>query len=283
MLLCQYFLSVSNTKCSYYAEPPVRFVRPRKMASRLEKAAGESLVLDCEVSRSNAEVIWKKNGEDIEDTRNITILEDGVMRHLTIHSLSMEDAGQYVCDAKDDVMDFHVTVKGRLSYYISQVIKNIHFKVPQRLSKTTFSTLSSFPIIFLYVFTRLFCFIANINVLLFCSFSELPVKILGKPQAKTEKQFFVSDDIILVCELSRSNVPVSWYKDNQLIDNTDRYCCEEQGVFQSLVVINAGLEDSGEYTCDVVDDKMIFYITVKGNHIIKQFKYCPSFQHSGNR
>lgn len=105
-----------------------------------------------------------------------------------------------------------------------------------------------------------------------CSFSDLPVKILGKTAAKTEKQFLVSDDIILVCELSRSNASVSWYKDNQLIDDTERYCSEEQGVFRSLVVLNAGLEDSGEYTCDAVDDKMVFYITVKGNHIIKHCK-----------
>ncbi|KAI4805218.1 hypothetical protein KUCAC02_009844 [Chaenocephalus aceratus] len=144
------------------AEAPVRFVRPRKMAGRVDKVVGETLVLDCEVSRSNAEVTWKKNGEEVEDSRNITILEDGVMRQLTVHSLTMEDAGQYVCDAKDDVMDFHVEVQ------------------------------------------------------------ELP-----------------------------------------LVDDTERYCSEEQGVFRSLVVLNAGLEDSGEYTCDAVDDKMVFYITVK--------------------
>ncbi|XP_065818094.1 obscurin-like protein 1 isoform X6 [Labrus bergylta] len=185
------------------AEPPVRFVRPRKMASRVEMVAGETLVLDCEVSRSNAEVSWKRNGEEVEDSRNITILEDGVIRQLTIHSLVLEDTGQYVCDAKDDVMDFQVKVQ------------------------------------------------------------ELPVKIVGKTDAKTEKQFLVSDDIILVCELSRSNASVSWYKDNQLIDETERYCSEEQGVFRSLVVLNAGLEDSGEYICDAKDDKMVFYITVK--------------------
>ncbi|XP_047193063.1 obscurin-like protein 1 isoform X9 [Scophthalmus maximus] len=185
------------------AEPPVRFIRPRKMASRVEKVVGETLVLDCEVSRSNAEITWRKNGEEVEDSRNITILEDGVMHQLTIHCLTVKDAGQYVCDAKDDVMDFYVNVQ------------------------------------------------------------ELPVKILGKTEAKTEKQFLVSDDIILVCELSRSNVSVSWYKDNQLIDDTERYCIEEQGVFRSLVVLNAGLQDAGEYTCDAVDDKMVFYITVK--------------------
>lgn len=78
----------------------------------MEKVAGETLVLDCEVSRSNAEVTWKRNGEEIEDSRNITILEDGVIRQLTVHSLTVEHSGQYVCDAKDDVMDFLVKVKG---------------------------------------------------------------------------------------------------------------------------------------------------------------------------
>eukprot|EP00066_Takifugu_rubripes_P001160 XP_003962167.2 PREDICTED: obscurin-like protein 1 [Takifugu rubripes] len=185
------------------AEPPVRFIRSRKMTSTIEKVAGETLVLDCEVSRSNAEVTWKRNGEEIEDSRNITILEDGVMRQLTVHSLTVDHSGQYVCDAKDDVMDFLVKIK------------------------------------------------------------ELPVKILGKTDAKTEKQFLVSDDIILVCELSRSNALVRWYKDDQLIEDSEHYCSEEQGVFRSLVVLNAGIDDSGKYTCDAVDDKMVFFISVK--------------------
>ncbi|XP_070399995.1 obscurin isoform X4 [Nothobranchius furzeri] len=185
------------------AEPPVRFIRPRKVASCIEKVVGETLVLDCEVSRPNAEITWKKNGEEVEDSRNTTFLEDGIMRQLTIHSLTVEDSGQYICDAKDDVMHFNVKVQ------------------------------------------------------------ELPVKILGKTEAKTERHFFVSDDIILVCELSRSNASVNWYKDNQLIDDTKQYCCEEQGVFRSLVVLNAGFEDSGVYTCDAVDDKLVFHITVK--------------------
>ncbi|XP_037136753.1 obscurin-like protein 1 isoform X5 [Syngnathus acus] len=184
------------------AEPPVRFVRPRKIVNRLEKVVGESLVLDCEVSRPNAVVLWKRKGEEVEDSKNLTVVEDGVVRQLTVHSLTLEDAGIYVCDAKDDVMDFHIQVK------------------------------------------------------------ELPVQIIGKTNAKTEKQFLVSDDIILVCELSRPNASVRWYKNNQPIDDTERYCCEEQGVFRSLVVLNASLEDSGEYTCDAADDKMLFHITV---------------------
>lgn len=108
------------------------------------------------------------------------------------------------------------------------------------------------------------------NIFSIALFTELPVKIVGKTDAKTEKQFLVSDDIILVCELSRPNATAHWYKDNHLIDDTERYCCEEQGVFRSLVVLNAGVEDSGEYTCDVVDDKMAFYITVKGRAVLPE-------------
>ncbi|XP_077584876.1 obscurin-like protein 1 [Stigmatopora nigra] len=184
------------------AEPPVRFVRPRKIVNKHEKVVNETLILDCEVSRPNAVVLWKRNGEEMEDSKNITIVEDGVTRQLTIHSLTLADAGLYICDAKDDVMDFHVNV------------------------------------------------------------IDVPVQIIGKTDAKTEKQFLVSDDIILVCELSRPNATVRWYKDNRPIDNTERYCSEEQGVFRSLVVLNASLEDSGEYTCDAEADKMIFHITV---------------------
>ena len=94
---------------------------------------------------------------------------------------------------------------------------------------------------------------------------ELPVRILGKTDATAEKKFLVSDDIILVCELSQANASVSWYKDSVLIDNDTRFCCEEQGAFRSLVVLSAELEDSGEYSCDAGDDKMLFCITVKGN------------------
>lgn len=94
------------------AEPPVRFIRPRKMAYGVEKLVGDILVLECEVSRPNAEVTWKKDGEEIEENSNITITEDGTSRQLTIHSATFEDAGQYVCDARDDVMDFLVKIKG---------------------------------------------------------------------------------------------------------------------------------------------------------------------------
>lgn len=93
----------------------MRFVRPRKMPSAVEILVGSPLVLECEVSRPNAEVSWKKDGEEMQESRSVTIVEDGIFRQLTIHVSKLQHSGQYVCDAKDDVMDFHVKVTGKSS------------------------------------------------------------------------------------------------------------------------------------------------------------------------
>lgn len=84
------------------------------MAYGVEKLVGEIVVLECEVCRPNAEVSWKKDGDEIDENSNVTITEDGTNRQLTIHSAAFEDAGQYVCDARDDVMDFLVKIKGTI-------------------------------------------------------------------------------------------------------------------------------------------------------------------------
>ncbi|XP_017325481.2 obscurin isoform X8 [Ictalurus punctatus] len=185
------------------AEPPVRFIRPRKTAYEVERFVGETVVLDCEVSRSNAEVSWKKNGEEIEENSNVTITEDGSTRQLTIHSSRLEDTGQYLCDAKDDVMDFSLKI------------------------------------------------------------NDPPLKLMRKSDTITDKYFVVSDAIVLKCELSRANGIVSWYKDNNRIVVNDHFTFEEEGAFRSLIILNAEIEDTGEYICNAKDDKIVFNVTVQ--------------------
>ncbi|KPP71884.1 hypothetical protein Z043_109162, partial [Scleropages formosus] len=185
------------------AEPPVRFVRPRKMASTVERFVGNPVVLECEVSRPNAQVSWRKGGEEIEESKNITIVEDGIFRQLTIHSSTLADTGQYICDAKDDVMDFQVKIK------------------------------------------------------------EKPVKILRTGDMKTEHHCLVSDNIELECELSTANGIAKWYKDGVKIVENEHFCFEDEGVFRSLVILNAELSDTGEYLCDVQDDSIVFHVAVQ--------------------
>lgn len=72
------------------------------------------MILEIEVSRPNAEVKWLINGEEIQQSSNVTITEDGLIRRLTIHSPTPGDSGKYTCDAMDDKIDFQVKVSGKM-------------------------------------------------------------------------------------------------------------------------------------------------------------------------
>lgn len=94
--------------------------------------------------------------------------------------------------------------------------------------------------------------------------SEPPVKILRKSEIKNNLKFLISDDIVLECEVSRANAVAKWYKDGCRVQGDERFCEEEEGPFRSLVILNAELEDSGEYFLDVGDDSISFQVTVEG-------------------
>uniref|UniRef100_A0A8C2WK13 Obscurin like cytoskeletal adaptor 1 n=1 Tax=Cyclopterus lumpus TaxID=8103 RepID=A0A8C2WK13_CYCLU len=64
------------------------------------------------VSRLGAEVVWRLNGKEVEESSDVTITEDGLIHRLTIHCPTPEDSGKYTCDAVDDKIDFQVKVSG---------------------------------------------------------------------------------------------------------------------------------------------------------------------------
>uniref|UniRef100_A0A8C5BIN0 Obscurin-like protein 1 n=1 Tax=Gadus morhua TaxID=8049 RepID=A0A8C5BIN0_GADMO len=56
------------------------------------------ITLRCEVCRPKADVQWLRNGVEVVPGRRFSVRADGVERSLTIHRLTAEDAGEYVCD-----------------------------------------------------------------------------------------------------------------------------------------------------------------------------------------
>lgn len=92
--------------------------RPKNTPDKFESVAGKPIVLEIEVSRPSAEVKWWLNGREIEESSNVTITEDGLIRRLTIHSPTTEDSGKYTCEAADDKIDFQVKVSGKRQYQL---------------------------------------------------------------------------------------------------------------------------------------------------------------------
>lgn len=86
--------------------------RPHNTTDKLKILAGKPIVLEIEVSRPSAEVKWWLDGQEIMESKNITISEDGLVRRLTIHCATPADSGKYTCDAVDDKIEFQVKVSG---------------------------------------------------------------------------------------------------------------------------------------------------------------------------
>ncbi|KAA0715524.1 Obscurin [Triplophysa tibetana] len=277
------------------AEPPVRFIRPRKMAYGVEKLVGDTVVLECDVSRSNAEVSWKKDGEEIEENTNVTIREDGASRQLIIHPAALEDAGQYVCDARDDVMDFLVKIKDpplkivrkadiktTQNFLVSDAIVlkceisnangvvtwlkdnekiegNDHFICE---AEGTFRSLIVLSAEFKDSGDYL-CVTEDDKVVFSVTVEEAPVFIVGNSEKAENQTLNTGDDLILQCEVSRANATVQWYWNGDLMHEDSRTRFENRDTMWKLVISDLQTSDSGQYLCDAIDDKMITMVSVQ--------------------
>uniref|UniRef100_A0A674B4R0 Obscurin like cytoskeletal adaptor 1b n=1 Tax=Salmo trutta TaxID=8032 RepID=A0A674B4R0_SALTR len=233
--------------------------------NRVEMFVGDSLVLDCEVSRSNAAVSWKKNGEEMEESSNVTVIEDGVMRQLTIHSMTLEDAGQYVCDAKDDVMDFQVKIKARtnISGYENESVTlcamvnreqayvrwlkdgellngdNIHISSAGKMHTLIINPLK---------LSDSGGFVCNINT------DEIPLENIVALKDST---------LTLRCEVNKAKGDVQWLKDGQEIKPSRQHTIRAQGRERSITIHQLMLDNAGEYACESTDDRTFATVGVE--------------------
>ncbi|XP_072542391.1 obscurin-like protein 1 [Salminus brasiliensis] len=283
------------------AEPPVRFIRPRKMAYEVGKYVGDTVLLDCEVSRSNAEVSWKKNGEEIEENSNITITEDGSSRQLTIHSAMLEDAGKYVCDAKDDVMDFHLKIheapltflrkadlatdrhvvvsdaivlkcelsraNGVVHWYKDNesIVGNEHFICEEEGAFRSLIVLNAE----IKDSGEYICDAKDDKIVFSVIVQEAPVSILGNTGNPEHYTLVAGDELILECEVSRENATVQWLCNGKVLHPDSRTNIGSRGTMRKLVLSNLCVFDSGEYVCNATDDKMTTIVHVQAPRIVE--------------
>uniref|UniRef100_A0A3B3HGF2 Obscurin-like protein 1 n=1 Tax=Oryzias latipes TaxID=8090 RepID=A0A3B3HGF2_ORYLA len=280
----EYVCDTGDDSMTYFvniAEPPVRFIRPRKTASKVEKMRGETLILDCEVSRSNAKVTWKKNGEEVEDSRNITIFDDGVLRQLTIHSLTMEDAGEYTCDVVDDNMTFYITVKeppvqiignsGIPEHHILVTGDDLVLECEVSRPNAIVNWLQNGKV--LTASDRV-----KIDSHKYSTSFKTQREHISRPSsppfssplwsAQGNASFVASMSTAVtkvrrsatMCAfVSKEQAKVRWLKDGQLLNENNIHISSE-GNTHKLTINPLRLSDSGDYVCDINTDEMSFNV-----------------------
>lgn len=84
------------------------------------------------------------------------------------------------------------------------------------------------------------------------------------PQDDVVMESYISEEIHLQCELSRSGGAARWLKDGQEVEGGDGVLLVSEGPYRRLTILSGSAEDSGEYVCETDGDSVFFQLTVTG-------------------
>lgn len=90
-------------------ELPVQIVRPLRVKIAMYRHRG---LLECQVSRPNAQVKWYKNRRELLPGKKYQIISQDIYRQLTIDDVCSSDEDTYTCDAGDEKTSCQLLVEG---------------------------------------------------------------------------------------------------------------------------------------------------------------------------
>ncbi|NWX34964.1 OBSL1 protein, partial [Notiomystis cincta] len=283
------------------AEPPVRILHPPQRSLELLVQAPGCVELRCELSVPDAPVHWFKDGLEVDETDNLVLLVEGAWRCLFIPKSSAEDAGEYICETKDEAVSFDVKVS-EPPVRILQPCRPVPVVMVSPGETVTLCcelSRADAPVCWAKEGVRLeaggslvleeegahrrllipaaqaehagkyTCDTANDTVTFTIQVLDPLVRILEKDVLLTHRRCQAMEDLVLEVHLSHTHGEVKWYKDGEKLQDTGRVRLEEDGVRRSLVILGAMGRDAGEYLCDTGDDSIVFFVTVEVPRVVE--------------
>ncbi|XP_025047312.1 obscurin-like protein 1, partial [Alligator sinensis] len=277
------------------AEPRVRILRPQERVLELRVLVLERVELACELSVADAPVRWFKDGLEVDETDDLLLMAEGTRRCLVLPRAGTEDAGEYICETRDESVSFDV----RVSEPPVRILKP--WKAPPTLQACTGETVTLacelsrvsasvqwakdgawleaggslileeegahqrlvIPAAGPEHSGKYVCNVGNDARTFTVQVSDPRVRILGRGDLQTQRHCRAGEDLVLEVQLSHAHGEAKWYKDGEKLQDTGRVRVEEDGARRALVVLGVESRDAGEYLCDTRDDSLIFYVTVE--------------------
>ncbi|KAG6920731.1 obscurin like 1 [Chelydra serpentina] len=277
-------------------EPPVRILRPQERSLELRALALQRLELRCELSRPDAQVCWFKDGLEVDETENLLLRAEGAQRWLIVPQARAEDAGEYICETRDESVSFDIRVseppvkilqprrappalKAVLGETVTLACELSRGNVPVQWVKdgTRLEAGRSLileqegahrrlviPAAGVEHSGKYICDAADDSRTFTVQVCDPPVTIVGRGELQTQRCCLAAEDLVLEVTLSHAHGEVKWYKDGEKLQDTGRVRLEEEGARRTLVILGMESKDAGEYLCDSHDDSLIFCVAVEG-------------------
>ncbi|CAH1113157.1 unnamed protein product [Psylliodes chrysocephalus] len=274
-----YKCTVKNQKTETTVKVKQRKLEFVKKLQDLEITEKETAVLEVEITSDTAKVAWFKDGINLDDTDEKFETERfGGVRRLLIRTTSIHDEGEYSCKLVDQECRADVTV----IELPPEIITPLQDKVVNKGDKTVFEIELSKgdALARWYKDGKEIQFSEHIQLSIdgkrqklkiyktepedegtySCevgtqsSKAKLTVQVPTCTFIKELPEFTVvpiNTDAEFEVELSKDDVEVSWYRNNERIEKSSRYSITSEYRTRKLIVQKTTFEDEYEYTCKV--------------------------------
>ncbi|XP_029308607.1 obscurin-like protein 1a [Cottoperca gobio] len=253
----------------------------------------DAIVLYCEVSHPYANVSWFKDGQELQVADGLNIQSDGNMRRIVIQSADASHSGVYTCETSGDVIKFNVDVTGpsvefspvpeeelhKSSMELDPVVllchvsrddaKVVWYKDGCEIQPTDNITLQAEGKMRRLIIRSAetsdagsyTCQTGNNSMEFTVNVREPPVMIV-EPKDDIAMESYISEEIHLQCELSRSSGRVRWFKDGQEVEESENVQLISEGPYRRVTILKGSVEDGGEYVCETDGDSVFFQLIV---------------------
>ncbi|XP_032427404.1 obscurin isoform X9 [Xiphophorus hellerii] len=254
-------------------ELPVQIIRPLRVKIAMYRHRG---LLECQVSRPNAQVKWYKNRKELLPCKKYQLISQDVYRQLTIEDVRSSDEDTYTCDAGDDKTSCQLLVEEQ-AISIVRGMKSLEVMEPKpalfqvetslksgrppkwtlnsevlehsagvnidrqgnlhSLCFTSTDSSMSGPVVFVAGKSRS---TAQLSV------KERPLDIV---QHLDDVEARESSSVSLCCEFAPSPRVVRWFKGRTALKLSNKYTMKREGKRVELIIHGLAGTDAGQYRC----------------------------------
>ncbi|KAK7169443.1 hypothetical protein R3I93_005419 [Phoxinus phoxinus] len=266
----EYTAVVGHLQCSAYLH--VESLRVTKPLKNIEVPETHVATFECEVSHFNVPSTWLKNGVEIEMSEKFRIVVQGKLHQLKIMNTSRDDSAEYTFVCGNDKVSATLTVSPVL---ITSMLKDLNaqekdtitFEVTVNYEGITYKWLKNGVEIrssdrcqtrtkqFTHSLTIRNVHFGDVGEYKFVSgSSETTANLFVEARVieftKHIKDIKVTEKkkAIFECELSEPNVQVTWMKDGQELEISERFKVSTERHMHRLMIQTVRMSDAGEYT-----------------------------------
>uniref|UniRef100_A0A671T4K2 Obscurin like cytoskeletal adaptor 1b n=1 Tax=Sinocyclocheilus anshuiensis TaxID=1608454 RepID=A0A671T4K2_9TELE len=231
-------------------------------------------VLKCDLSDATTEVLWCKDGRELVPNPGLNFQTDGNMRKLTVQSAELSDTGNNTCHAPGDTVSFKVDVQAHPVRFsaLPEIARNKFIEagcpiiLQCEISDPTAQVSwlkdgvellqdSGLDIQSEGTMKRMIIKSAELKNSGVYSCEAVDDRIAFKVDVAGDFENIVEqDNLLLCCQVSRSDATAQWYKDGVELKPSDNILIEAENTIRRLIVLSAQLSDSGTYTCRAGDN-----------------------------